>query len=71
MTEGVKVEDPVPVLVPEAEAVIEALPLAGPLTLPELLGLAPLLKEAVGEAENEELRLLLLEPVPEEVGVGV
>ena len=71
MTEGVKVEEPVPVPEPEAEAEMEALPLAGPLTLPELLGLAPLLKEAVGEAENEELRLLLLEPVPEEVGVGV
>ena len=71
MTEGVAVEEPVPVPEPEVETVNDALPLAGPLTLPEVLGLAPMLKDAVGEEESEELRLLLLDPVLEEVGVGV
>jgi hypothetical protein len=54
-----------------AEAVAEELLLPGPLTLPEVLGLVPLLKLAVGEAELEELRLLLLLAVAEGVPVGV
>ena len=63
--------EPVPVPVPEAEAVAEELLLAGPLTLPEVLGLAPLLRLPVGEALREELRLLLLLAVAEGVPVGL
>jgi hypothetical protein len=63
------VPDPVPD--PVAEAVPEEELLAGPLTLPEVLGLAPLLRLPEGEQLREGLLLLLLLPVAAAVPVGL
>jgi hypothetical protein len=61
LTEGVGLLLPVLLPVPETVVLWLELQLTVGLPLGELEGLAPLLREAVGEEDREALRLLLLE----------